>query len=334
MGLHSLLKQLASTRVLVIGDLMIDHYIWGDVHRISPEAPVPVVFVNSDSYALGGAANVAANLANLGVLTSVLGHYGLDEAGIRLHRILSDNKIDLKRAGEFSDTPTIIKTRVIVRNQQLCRIDREDESNMYRIDDLPGFDILLEEALSEVDAVIISDYAKGVVTQPLVDRVLNFSRQHPELLVAVDPKPSRALTFRGAGLLTPNRSEALELAKIPEPHPKEAYPLKEVCRRIHEFYCPELLIITLGADGMALCNGGEVLEQLPTQAREVFDVSGAGDTVVATLTAALTAGAGPAQAAQLANAAAGCVISHMGTAPITFSELEASLLDANEITVL
>ena len=333
MSLSSLLKQLAGTRVLVIGDLMIDHYIWGDVHRISPEAPVPVVFVNRDSYALGGAANVAVNLANLGVRTSILGHYGLDEAGIRLHRILSDNRIELLRPSEFSDTPTIIKTRVIVRNQQLCRIDREDESKMYRMDELPGFYHQLEDALAEVDAVILSDYAKGVITQPLLDRVLTFSRHHPDLLVAVDPKPSRGLSFKGVSLLTPNRSEALELARMANPHPKEEYPLKEVCKRIHKFYRPQLLIITLGADGMALCHEGEVVEQLPTQAREVFDVSGAGDTVVATLTAALTTGASPRQATQLANAAAGCVVSHMGTAPITLTELEASLLRASEVPV-
>ena len=322
MNLTDLLKKIAGARVLVIGDLMLDHYIWGDVHRISPEAPVPVIHAVRDTWTAGGAANVALNLANLGVQTSVLGHLADDEAGHRLAGILAERKIQLIRPPAPGGTATIIKTRVLARSQQLCRIDRDGARDAYRLDHTPGFAAQLEQALNGTDAVILSDYAKGVVTQPLVDRLLEASSG---LLLAVDPKPSRRLLIPHAGLLTPNRSEALELAGLPEPHPGEAYPLEEVCRRIHDAYHPHLLVITLGADGMAICREGQVTERLPTEAREVFDVSGAGDTVIATLTAALAAGSDPSSAARLANAAAGTVVAHMGTVPVQYAELQARL---------
>lgn len=326
-SLTSLLEGLTKTRVLVIGDLMLDHYIWGDVFRISPEAPVPVVHVTRDTFTAGGAANVALNLAGLGVQTSILGHYAPDEAGHRLAHLLSESGVEILPSAKFSDAPpTITKTRVIVRNQQLCRIDREVAAQSYGADTNADLLALLDKALDGVNAVILSDYAKGFVTQPLVDYLLNAAQQRSELLIAVDPKPSRRLSFRGAGLITPNRSEALELAGLAEVHRDEAYPLEEVCRRIYETYHPHLLVVTLGAEGMAICQEGKVIENLPTEAREVFDVSGAGDTVIATLTAAIASGANPAQAARLANAAAGCVVAHMGTAPVAIEELRSRLL--------
>lgn len=325
MYLQSLLQQLSGIRVLVIGDLMLDHYIWGDVHRISPEAPVPVVQVSNDSFTAGGAANVALNLTNLGVTTTVMGYCANDDAGQKLQQILGDSDVTVINPAEQAKVPTIIKTRVIVRSQQLCRIDREVGREQYRIDKTPGFEAMLENAMANVDAVILSDYAKGVVNQPLVDCLLQTAKKFPELLVAIDPKPARRLSFTGAGLLTPNRSEALELAGIGTLQPDEDYPLAEICSRIHEIYNPKLLMVTLGAEGMAICNKGKVVEHLPTEAQQVFDVSGAGDTVIATLTAALAAGAYPSQAARLANAAAGCVVAHMGTAPVTLEELHTWL---------
>jgi len=325
MNLPDLLKKMAGTRILVIGDLMLDHYIWGDVHRISPEAPVPVIHAARDTWTAGGAANVALNLANLGVQTSVLGHLADDEAGHRLAGILADRQVQLIRPPVPGGTATIIKTRVLARSQQLCRIDREGAREAYRLDHTAEFPAQLQQALAGTHAVILSDYAKGVVTQPLVDSLLSAAAVTPGLLVAVDPKPSRRLVIPRAGLLTPNRSEALELAGLPEPHPDEAYPLEEVCRRIFAAYDPQLLVITLGADGMAICRTGQVMERLPTEAREVFDVSGAGDTVIATLTAALAAGSDPSSAARLANAAAGTVVAHMGTVPVQREELVAWL---------
>lgn len=328
--LTSLLNNFTNIRILVIGDLMLDHYIWGEVHRISPEAPVPVVHVNRDSYTAGGAANVALNLTNLGVQTSILGYFAQDEAGQQLFDILSNSRVDVLNPKHASNAPTIIKTRVIVRSQQLCRIDREAARDIYNIDSTSDFEDLMNHALENVDAVILSDYAKGVITQPLLDYVLNFHRHHPNLIVAIDPKPSRHLSYSGMSLLTPNRYEATELAGMKNPLLGEEYPIDEVCYRIHQMYKPQLLVITLGAEGMVISSNGKVLERLPTEAREVFDVSGAGDTVIAALTAALALGETPGKAARLANAAAGCVVAHMGTAPVVKEELQHWLEKKNK----
>jgi D-beta-D-heptose 7-phosphate kinase/D-beta-D-heptose 1-phosphate adenosyltransferase len=316
----SILTKLKNTRVLVIGDIMLDHYLWGDVHRISPEAPVPVVHAVRDTYTAGGAANVALNLTNIGVQTTLIGHIAPDEAGQRLSKILSDNFVKSIDLNYNSDTPTIVKTRVIIRNQQLCRIDREVSRDMYQLDNSPDFYNALESVLSNVDAVIISDYAKGVITQPVIDFILSKAKSF-NFLVAIDPKPARKLSFSGAGLLTPNRQEALELAGLNVNH-DEKYPLEEICSQIYKIYEPQLLVITLGAEGMAICKDGKVETLLPTEAREVFDVSGAGDTVIATLSAALASGINPYQSASLANGAAGCVVAHMGTAPVKIAELQ------------
>jgi D-beta-D-heptose 7-phosphate kinase/D-beta-D-heptose 1-phosphate adenosyltransferase len=256
----------------------------------------------------------------LGVKTSLIGHIAPDEAGLRVSDILSGSGVNVI-TNDNSDAPTIIKTRIIVRNQQLCRIDREVSRELYRIDNAPGFYTLLEQVLTEVDAVIISDYAKGVITQSLVDFVLKKAENTP-LLIAIDPKPANKLLFSGAGLLTPNRQEALELAGITQAHHDDDYPLEEVCNRIYKIYSPKLLVITLGAEGMAICKNGEVQAKLATEAQEVFDVSGAGDTVIATLTAALASGIDPQQSAWLANGAAGCVVAHMGTVPVNRDELK------------
>lgn len=320
---QDILKRFRDLRILVIGDLMLDHYIWGDVHRISPEAPVPVVHAVRDTHSAGGAANVALNLAALGVQTAVIGMFGADSHGAMLKGILDVANIDTSGCHTNETAPTIVKTRVIARNQQLCRIDREAANHTYAMDGLP---VIVEQAAQQiagVDAVIFSDYAKGIITQSLLDQLMAVANEH-STLVAIDPKPARKLMFRGSGLITPNRLEALELAGMEEPGFGETYPLAEAARRIHESYAPEHLIITLGADGMAICHDGKVESVLPTRAREVFDVSGAGDTVIATLTAALAAGVGPEEAAVFANLAAGIVVSKMGTTtvrPEDFSEV-------------
>lgn len=326
MDFNYLTSSFRKLKVLVVGDIMLDHYIWGDVTRISPEAPVPVVHVNKDSYTAGGAANVALNLANLGIQTSVLGHCAQDEAGNKLAEIFRVNNIQQLLEVREGNVPTIIKTRVLVRGQQLCRIDRESSREKYNVEQYEGFEALFSKALEEVNAVIISDYAKGVVTQSLIDKLVEHPRhRNGSLLIAVDPKPSRRLNYHEVGLLTPNRNEALELAEIAAPQPDEDYPLEEICTAIENKFHPRLLVVTLGAEGMAICNEGLVVNRLPTEARQVFDVSGAGDTVIALLTASLAAGASPIEAATLANIAAGVVVSHMGTAPITQLELEEAI---------
>lgn len=319
-----IINAFGSLRVLVIGDLMLDHYIWGEVQRISPEAPVPIVHTQRQTYTAGGGANVALNLASLGVTVRLAGTIGDDSAGRQLRELLADSEVDTELCLQAS-CPTIVKTRVIARTQQLCRIDHEGAPQAYALPTSPD----LRAAIEDCDALILSDYAKGAVTQALLDDLLAQARQHGKI-VSLDPKPASKLEFHGVGLLTPNRHEALGLAGLPEPNHGEPYPLEAICRKIHDRHSPELLIITLGADGMAIGRDGTIDCVLPTEAREVFDVSGAGDTVIATLTAALATGASPVEAAQLANQAAGIVVSKIGTARVDPDELRATLKSSPE----
>ena len=312
----SILEGIRQLKILVIGDLMLDHYIWGDVHRISPEAPVPVVNVARESHTAGGAANVALNLASLGVAARVAGTLGKDTSGEKLLGLLRAADVDTSLCLMAPLGPTIVKTRVIVRNQQLCRIDHEAATSLYSLDPTPE----LLSAIESSDAVIVSDYAKGVVSQNTLNAIIDHAKKHGKI-IAIDPKPSSNLSFHGASLITPNRHEALELAGLAEPKIGEPYPLEQVCRNIHQSHAPELLIITLGADGMAISRGGKVEQTLPTRARQVFDVSGAGDTVIATLTAALASGASAEDATRLANMAAGVVVSRIGTTTVTADDL-------------
>jgi D-glycero-beta-D-manno-heptose-7-phosphate kinase len=319
--LLAVIDKFKSKRVLVIGDLLLDRYIWGDVSRISPEAPVPVLHVSRETYTAGGAANVALNLAALGVRTEVIGALGRDQAGEELVTLLSDAGIESKRCHYDQKRMTIVKTRVVARNQQLCRIDKEGMRSSYEIfGDGLSHDSLIVEAAREADAIIVSDYAKGVVGEALFNQLSTECKKAGKIL-AVDPKPSRKLDLRGAGLMTPNRNEALEMADIQGLSPFDEFPLEDIVSRIHQKYAPEVLVVTLGADGMAVAKNGKIIRVLPTQAREVFDVSGAGDTVIATLTAAMCTGADPVNAAILANYAAGIVVSKMGTAVVTKDEL-------------
>ncbi len=305
--------------ILVLGDLMLDHYIWGDATRISPEAPVPVVHVDRDSYVPGGAANVAANLHGLKVDCSLLGAYAEDEGGAKLEELLSAQGISLERAGK-SSAPTIVKTRLVVQRQQMCRIDREAPPREYNLAEQLDTETLVE-LMKGTQALLISDYAKGVITQELLDQLIEAAAQlQPKPLLLMDPKPKRQLKLQGLDLLTPNRHEALQMAGIPE-DPHEAFPSDEVALRLYELTGIPQMVITLGEDGMLLCEKGQVLEHLPTEAQEVFDVSGAGDTVVATLAAALADGRSLGEAARLANRAAGVVIRHVGTYAIQAEEL-------------
>jgi D-beta-D-heptose 7-phosphate kinase/D-beta-D-heptose 1-phosphate adenosyltransferase len=317
-GLSPLLKKISGLRILVIGDVMLDHYVWGDATRISPEAPVPVVDIARDSWTAGGAANVALNIASLGAECAVAGFIGNDEAGARLTTILHSRKITtLATPG---DAPTILKTRVLVQHQQLCRLDREAPPSAYQFPAAKA-DALLTKEIGACDAVILSDYAKGIVTDELVARVTKIARTAKKF-IALDPKPKRKLAFHGLDLITPNKREALQLAGI-EPQPHAPFPAAEVCARLHELYATRNLVITLGEDGMLLSAEGRILKQIPTAAREVFDVSGAGDTSLAALVLALAAGATLEMAAHFANAAAGVVVGKLGTATVTPQELKA-----------
>ncbi|MBI5771057.1 MAG: D-glycero-beta-D-manno-heptose-7-phosphate kinase [Verrucomicrobia bacterium] len=316
--LGPLLKKIAGLRVLVVGDLMLDRYIWGDATRISPEAPVPVIDIHKETWTAGGAGNVALNIASLGARCSVAGYIGTDEAGKRLTVALAGKKITaLATPGSAQ---TIMKTRVMVQHQQLCRLDRESPPDAYRID-ATAAEALLAKAIKACDAVVLSDYAKGILSNELVDRVTALARAAGKF-VALDPKPKRKLAFHGLDLITPNKSESLQLAGLDSP-PHTPFPAAEVCARLHERYATKHLVVTLGGDGMLLSSGGRILNTIPTAAREVYDVSGAGDTALAALVLALAAGATLETAAHFANAAAGVVVGKLGTATVTPAELKA-----------
>ncbi len=317
-SLPSLLKKIAGLRILVIGDVMLDRYIWGDATRISPEAPVPVIDVSRETWTAGGAANVALNIAAFGARCTVAGFVGLDESGAKLTHALESKKIAvIKTPGSAQ---TIVKTRVMVQRQQLCRIDRESPPAAYGLTADLAQSLFAQEIVA-CDAVIISDYAKGILNDEVVARVSQLARAAGKF-IALDPKPKRKLAFHGLDLITPNKRESLELAGL-TPAPHTPYPAAEVCTRLHELYGTKHLVITLGEEGMLLSSGGKILSTIPTAAREVFDVSGAGDTSLAALVLALTAGAKLENAAHFANAAAGVVVGKLGTATVTPAELRA-----------
>ncbi len=315
---RALLKKIARLRLLVIGDVMLDHYIWGDATRISPEAPVPVVEINRDTFTPGGAANVALNCADLGAKAGIAGFIGDDDAGRQLAALLRERGV--KPIATAGSGKTIIKTRVILQSQQLCRLDRESAPSAYRMEARAAARLLGRE-ITACDAVIFSDYAKGLLTDDLVAEITAKAHQAGKL-VALDPKPKNPLQFRDLDLITPNRREAAQLAGI-ELSSHEPFPAAEICRRIHERHRVRNLVITLSEDGMLLSRDGQVLKQIPTAAREVYDVSGAGDTSIAALVLALAAGADLETAAHFANAASGVVVGKLGTATVTPAELLA-----------
>jgi rfaE bifunctional protein kinase chain/domain len=320
---RTLLKKLTRLRILVVGDVMLDHYIWGDATRISPEAPVPVVHIQRDTYTAGAGANVALNLVALGAKATVAGCIQDDEAGRKLAEVLKEHGI--KGVNLAAKGQTIIKARVVAQHQQLCRLDRESPPAHYAADVARAL-VLLDPEVRAADAVILSDYAKGLLTDDLVAAIAKLAHDAGKF-VALDPKPRRKLRFPTLDLLTPNRREAAELAGV-DWDPQQPFPAEEICARIYERYRPRYLVVTLSEDGMLLCAEGRVRQKIPTAAREVFDVSGAGDTSIAGLVLALAAGADLETAAHFANAAAGVVVGKLGTATVTPEELLAYLSHA------
>lgn len=312
----ALLKRIAGLRILVIGDVMLDHYIWGDATRISPEAPVPVIDIARDSWTAGGAANVAVNIAGLGARCTVFGFIGGDADGERLRSILREKGVSA--VASPGDGTTIVKTRVMVQHQQLCRLDRESPTASYAANPAKAAKLLAQE-IKACDAVILSDYAKGLLTDGLVALVTKLARAEKKF-IALDPKPKNKLAFNGLDLITPNKREALQLADI-ELAPGAPFPAADVCARLNTLYNTRNIVVTLGEDGMLLSASGRVMKTIPTAARAIYDVSGAGDTALAALVLALTSGAGLEEAAHFANAAAGVVVAKLGTATVSPDEL-------------
>ena len=311
--------RIKSLNILVIGDVMLDRYVIGEVKRISPEAPVPVLAVREEKSVAGGAANVALNLKALGANVETIGWFGNDKKGDELFDILGRRNIGVDQEFRFSSAPTISKSRVTASNQQICRVDREASTECYSPDlNLLGKDIT--EKVKLADAVIISDYGKGFVTNQLLELVSVNAK-----FLAIDPKPSRLLQYAKPDLITPNRFEALELAGLSR-ESRDPFPQVNVVLKIFEQFAPTMLAVTLGADGMLLAEDGEIDKIIPTSAQEVFDVSGAGDTVIAALTLGLVAGKDFQNAAEFANLAAGVVVGKVGTATVSPEEI-LSLVD-------
>ncbi|MFB3142204.1 MAG: D-glycero-beta-D-manno-heptose-7-phosphate kinase [Acidobacteriota bacterium] len=317
--LQKVVQQFSDQPILVVGDLMLDRYVWGRVERISPEAPVPVVEVVKETVHLGGAANVAYNLAVLKARPLLVGVVGRDEAGDRLVEELHRQEISSEGIVRDKGRSTTIKTRIIAHNQQVCRTDREDKTPLSQgtVDQMrSAYQPLLEQA----KGIILSDYAKGACSEALVVDLIQEARQAKKFL-AVDPKAGDFSVYRGASIVTPNKKEAVRASGV---EIVDEASFIQAGEKLLEVTASDYLLITRGEEGMTLFDGKEH-SHIPTVAREVFDVSGAGDTVIASLTLAVAAGASILDAAILANHAAGVAVGKLGTAAASGEEILSSI---------
>ncbi len=320
------LGNLAKVRILVIGDVMLDHFIWGHVRRISPEAPVPVVEVTKEEFYPGGAANVARNISPFSTHTHLMGRVGKDMAADKLRALLTADQIDPAPLLVHETLPTISKARVSARQQQIVRVDREKLMPLAD-DELVEIEERLRKLAPDLDAIILEDYGKGFLTEKLMHLVAKIAAEH-QLIVTVDPSPRNPLPWAGVSLVKPNRLEAfaaagLEDHLLPGP-PLENKELLEVGRVLLGKWDVASVLVTLGEHGMMLFERGKAPHHIPTRAREVFDVSGAGDTAIALLTLALAARFTLHDAADIANHASGIVVGKLGTATLTPDELLAA----------
>ena len=314
-GLETISK-FEESKILVIGDIMVDQFVWGKVSRISPEAPVPVVSVTSESLLLGGATNVVNNIYSLDGKVMVCGVVGNDEMGGKLIGDLKDMGVDVDGIIVENGRPTTVKTRIIAHSQQVVRYDREDISEIT-LDSMQKVISYLRKNLNSLDAVIISDYGKGVVSEQLIREVLRIAIDNDKI-ISVDPKVSKFSFYKGVTLITPNNKEASEAAGIEIKDKETLLRVGEIL--LNKLAC-KLLLITRGEEGMTLFEDNGDVTHIPTLAKEVYDVTGAGDTVISALTLGLTAGASLKEAAVIANYAAGIVVGEIGTAAVTRSEL-------------
>ncbi len=323
---RQLLAAANQSRILVVGDVMLDQFIWGSVARISPEAPVPVLDFERESFMPGGAANVARNLTTLGAAAEMFGAVGRDHAAAQLKSLLTEQRVGCAGLLTVASRHTSIKTRLVAQQQQVVRVDRETRGSLDAKSTTRLVDAL-QAALPSADSVIVGDYGKGVVTEALLGNLKRLCRRHGVWL-SVDPKPVHPLDLGGLSLITPNRKETFELAGLTDetrnPNPLADVALMRAAEKLLTELQPAVLLITLGELGMLLCQRGQKPFHIPTVAQEVFDVSGAGDTVIATFTLAIASGASPVEAAILANHAAGIVVGKVGTATVSPEELLAS----------
>ena len=319
-GLSRELATFTKARILVVGDIMMDRFIWGRVSRISPEAPVPVVLVEKETFLLGGAANVVNNVHSLGGLVTLCGVIGDDEMGQRILNELNEKGVDIRGVIFEAGRQTTAKTRIIAHQQQVVRIDREttDSLKSSTLRDLARF---IDQNLKEFDGIILSDYGKGLLTKELIKGLIRRAGETKKV-VMVDPKLKNFFFYRGATVITPNTGEASAAAGVPV---TDLPSLKRVGKALLKRLRCKVLVITRGEEGMALFEPNQEPYLVPTVAKEVYDVTGAGDTVIGTMALAMAAGFGVRDAARLANHAAGIVVGKVGTATVTQEELARAI---------
>jgi rfaE bifunctional protein kinase chain/domain len=311
-----LIHRMTSSRVVVVGDIMLDRYLIGDTERLSPEAPVPVVTVRERHAALGGAANVAANVIAIGARCLLVGVVGDDGDGSAIRQELAVARLDDRHVLTVAGRPTTSKTRIIARSQQIVRIDDEVDS-LLQGSDLSRLTTAAREALADADALLLEDYNKGALPSPLILAVMEVAKRRG-IPVVVDPKYRQFFEYAGSTVFKPNRRE-LESALGAAVDLQDGTALPEVLARLKV----DNLLVTLGAEGMVLVTKDGTLTQIPSIARQIYDVSGAGDTVTAWLGTALAAGASVREAAQLANYAAGVEVAKAGVATVSPAEVLA-----------
>ncbi|MCB9771173.1 MAG: D-glycero-beta-D-manno-heptose-7-phosphate kinase [Candidatus Omnitrophica bacterium] len=328
-----LIASFKSKKILVLGDVILDQHIRGTVSRVSPEAPVPIVLQDGEpTYSPGGAANVASNLKSLGANVTLVGRIGSDNEGKIFLSSLKKNKISTKGIFKDQSIPTIIKTRIVAHHQQVLRLDREQNNDLSSktLNKLQNF---LTKNIGHYDAIILSDYGKGLLSKALIEFTCDLSRREKKI-ITVDPKVEHFSYYEGVTSITPNRKEAENaIRNIKITHSashrlglnsdclKTLLDVERAGQQLLKFLKLESLLITLGEQGMCVFEKGQKSKQIFTRAREVFDVTGAGDTVIAVFTLALSVGATKFQAADLANYAAGIVVGKMGAVAVTRDEL-------------
>ncbi|MDR2811610.1 MAG: D-glycero-beta-D-manno-heptose-7-phosphate kinase [Endomicrobium sp.] len=323
MELLKLISLFKKQTILVVGDTMVDKFIWGKVIRISPEAPVPVVEVTKETEVLGGAANVANNITALNGKAFIVSAIGEDITGKTLIEILSGKNINYDYLVYSSHRPTIIKTRIIAASQQVVRVDKEVKGVFERSTELKIIKNI-EKAIPKANAVIISDYGKGVVSHTVLKKTIALARKY-KIPVTVDPKIEHFKKYKKITTMTPNEKEAIEgmgLKNI-----KTDKDIAVLGKKILKTLGSNSVIITRGEKGMTLIEPNNKITNIPTRAKEVYDVTGAGDTVISTMTLALAAKADLLSAAEIANFAAGIVVGKLGTATTNSQELEEAVKD-------
>ena len=324
--LDDILARAKKKRLLVIGDLMLDQFVWGKVGRISPEAPVPVVEVTGESFYPGGAANVARNLREFVKTAAVVGMFGADDGGRQLRELLAEQKIETKSAVEDPKFSTIVKTRIIARNQQVVRVDREQPQSPSS-GQISAVVRDVKQRLARTDAIIFEDYGKGFLAGDLVRRVCRDALAAGKIVTG-DPNPHHPIDWKNVTAVKPNRTEAFLAAGLPSSDPAPSAMKDKALLKAGEIllkkWQTKVVLITLGEQGMMLFERGKKPHHIPTKARQVFDVSGAGDTAIALFTLALSCDATALEAADIANHASAVVVGKIGTATVSPAELRAS----------